>query len=255
MENSKLDISIIMPALNEQANIIDAIDDTNKAFDEYSINGEIIVMNDGSTDDTRRLVEEEMKSNSRVRLVNHEKPYGLGGSFWDGVDHANGGVILCIPGDNENDVPEILRYFKLLDHVDMVIPFVYNKEVRSLFRNGLSFLYRFIINSTFGVYLNYTNGTVLYRKSVLEKLEYRSSSFFFQTDILIRLLKRNYLFAEVPYRLDVRNVGESKAVSFPSLLQVVRGYLRLVKDIYGKSKSKAKIFPDDTMSAKRHNSD
>ena len=118
----------------------------------------------------------------------------------------------------------------------MIIPFVFNKEVRSVFRNTLSWVYRFIVNSTFKINLNYTNGTVLYRKAILNELEYRSSSFFFQTDILIRLIKRGYLFAEVPYRLDIRQGGTSKAVAFPSLLQVIRGYLRLVRDRYLREK-------------------
>ena len=86
-------------------------------------------------------------------------------------------MVTMLPGDNENDPWETLRYLKLLEHVDIVIPFVFNKEVRSLFRNALSFIYRFIINTTFVVNFNYTNGTVLYRKSILKELNYRSVGF------------------------------------------------------------------------------
>lgn len=250
--NQELDLSVIMPALNEEKNILAAISKTRDAFEEFGISGEIMVINDGSTDETKRLVEEEVKKSKQVRLLNHDYPHGLGASFWDGVDHAKGRTVLCIPGDNENSVSEILRYFKLLNHVDIVIPFVYNKEVRSLFRNALSFVYRFIINSTFTVYLNYTNGTVLYRRSILSNLEYRSASFFYQTDILVRLLKRNYLFAEVPYRLEERKKGKSKALTFPSFFQVMRGYLKLVKDYYRFRKEKKKVkYPSDSMSARR----
>ena len=114
----------------------------------------------------------------------------------------------------------------------MVIPFVYNRQARNIFRNILSMLYRQIINTTFLVNFNYTNGTVLYRKSILDELSYRSASFFFQSDILIRAVKKGYLFAEVPYRLGMRHIGKSKAVSYPSLIQVMKGYLRLVRDFY-----------------------
>jgi len=247
-------VSIIMPALNEERNILAAIDNTLKAFDDYGIHGEIIIINDGSTDNTRDLVSDVIKQNIRLRLINHDTPQGIGASFWDGADNAKGDIVTMLPGDNENDPWEILRYSKLLEQVDIVVPFVFNKEVRSVFRNVLSSVYRFAINTTFGVNFNYTNGTVLYRKSILKELTYRSSGFFFQTDILIRTVKRGYLFAEVPYRLALRNSGASKAVSFPSLLKVVKGYIRLVRDIYmDTNKNINKDFALGSITGKRRN--
>ena len=104
------------------------------------------------------------------------------------------------------------------------------------------------------VNFNYTNGTVLYRKSILKELNYRSMGFFFQTDILIRTVKRGYLFAEVPYRLASRNSGISKAVTFPSLMKVMKGYVRLVRDIYfSKGTNIKKDFVKDSLTARRHN--
>jgi glycosyltransferase involved in cell wall biosynthesis len=224
-------ITIIMPALNEEANIQSAIRDTLTAFEDYHVAGEVLVINDGSTDRTAEVVAGEMERDPRVRVLHHARRRGIGASFWDGVAHAKGEMVCMLPGDNENDPWEILQYHALLDHVDILVPFVFNKRARSLFRNGLSFAYRFIINTTFGVYFNYTNGTVAYRRQILQELDYHSDGFFFQTDILIRLVKRGYLFAEVPYRLNQREHGVSKAVSFPSLLQVMRGYLRLFRDV------------------------
>ena len=247
----KLSLDVIMPALNEEKNILSAIDSTLRAFDDFKIDGKIIVINDGSTDKTEELVRGEMKKDKRVFMVAHKTPQGLGASFWDGVDNARGDVVVMLPGDDENDPWEIFRYYELLAHVDLVIPFVYNKEVRSAFRNALSFLYRFIINTTFLVYFNYTNGTVLYRRAILNELAFRNMGFFFQTDILIRLVKKGYLFAEVPYRLGLRNKGASTAVTFPSLLQVMKGYLRLVKGYYGSGKSTAPSFHGDSVTAAR----
>jgi glycosyltransferase involved in cell wall biosynthesis len=246
-------ISIIMPALNEEANITQAICNVLAAFDNLGIAGEIVVINDGSIDRTRELTELEMRRDSRVRLLNHDRPGGIGAAFWDGVAQARGEVVCLLPGDNENDPWEILRYRQLLEHVDILIPFVFNKEARSLFRNGLSYVYRFIINTTFLVNFNYTNGTVMYRKKILEELDFHSNGFFYQTDILVRTVKRGYLFAEVPYRLDVRPHGLSKAVTFPSLLQVIKGYLRLVRDIHFSGPGQAPTgFAAGSLTAERH---
>lgn len=248
-----MDLTFIMPALNEEKNIAQAMENGVRSFDTFGINGEIVVINDGSRDRTEALVQSAMATyGNRVRLLVHESPQGIGASFWEGVEAARGESVVLMPGDNENDPDEILRYYKLLNHVDIVIPFVYNKHVRSLFRNFLSLTYRFIINTTFLVYFNYTNGTILYRKSILQTLKHRSRGFFFQTDILIRLVKSGYLFAEVPYRLNLRKEGLSKAVSFPSFVQVVKGYLRLVKEIYFNRTTKMlDVFSNDSLTAKR----
>ncbi|MEA3346537.1 MAG: glycosyltransferase family 2 protein [Candidatus Auribacterota bacterium] len=245
---NKPEISVIMPALNEEANILSAIDNVLKAFEYFDMTGEIIVVNDGSKDRTGELVNGMIEKGKPVNMIRHSVPCGIGASFWEGLDNVSGDVVIMFPGDNENDPWEIFRYHELLKHVDIVIPFVFNKEVRSLFRNALSFAYRFIINTTFLVNLNYTNGTILYRKSILKDLNHRDNGFFFQTDILIRAVKKGYLFAEVPYRLGLRANQTSKAVSFPSLLQVMRGYLRLVRSHYlKKDRRKKKRFSKDSL--------
>jgi glycosyltransferase involved in cell wall biosynthesis len=245
------DISVIMPALNEERNIAAAMANTLKAMDECSLKGELVVINDGSRDRTPELVREHASRDPRVRLIEHASPCGIGASFWDGVEAARGSAVVMLPGDNENDPWEIFRYYPLLTHVDIVIPFVFNKQVRSLARNALSYLYRFIINTTFLVNFNYTNGTVVYRRSLLRGLKHHSTGFFFQTDILVRAVKEGYLFAEVPYHLGARSSGVSKAVSFPSFIQVVRGYLRLVRDMRAAGPAHETGFPADSQTAAR----
>ena len=87
---------------------------------------------------------------------------------------------------------------------------------------------------------------------MLKELDFRSTGFFFQTDILVRTVKKGYLFAEVPYRLGLRKDGVSKAVSFPSLLKVVKGYLRLVRDFYFFKRLRAnEVFSQDSSTAER----
>lgn len=245
-------VSIIVPALNEEKNIGDAIANVLDGLGDFGVKGEVIIVNDGSADKTEELVKLAMVKNKQIKMITHDKPLGIGASFWDGVDHANGDIVVMLPGDNENDSREIFRYLRLLEQVDIVIPFNFGKEVRPFLRNLISFIYRLIINTTFCTNFNYTNGTILYRKSILKELDHRSSNFFFQTDILVRTVRKGYLFAEVPYKIGVRKSGESKAISFHSLMQVIRGYFNLVKDCYFKRQVESEAFSTDTISAKRY---
>ena len=252
MSKAKLSLSVIMPALNEEKNITEAIHTTLAAMDLYGIPGEIIVVNDGSTDGTTALVAQCMAQDGRVRTLRHETPQGIGASFWDGVDHSDNDVVVMLPGDNENIPEEIFRYYDLLEHVDMVIPFLFNREKRSIFRNAVSYAYRFIINTSFFVNLNYTNGTVMYRRSLLQEMPTHSAGFFFQTEILITAIKKGYLFAEVPYRISTRGGGKSTAVKFPSFVNVVKGYLALMREVWmGKRPELNRNYSTDSVTCQR----
>lgn len=231
-DNNRLSLSVIMPALNEENNVISAIERTLSAFDHCKIEGEIIVVNDGSTDNTGVLVENKAQREKRLRMIVHTTPQGIGASFWDGVKEARGDVVTMFPGDDENEPLEALRYFNLLENIDIVVPFICNKGVRSKRREKLSSLYTSVINLTFGTRLNYTNGTVMYRKSILCDLELNSKGFFYQTELLIKTIKKGYLFAEVPNLLRKRESGTSKAISFRSFCTVVKGYFQLMREMF-----------------------
>ena len=247
----KYKISVIMPALNEQDNISNAIENVVKAFHKLNVSGEIIVVNDGSTDRTASIVEGLMGKYPFIQLVYHEKPQGIGASYWDGIWKSEGEIVTMIPGDGENDTYEVLRYFPLMDHVDIVIPFIYNRNVRSLSRRLISKLYKGIINLSFGMLLNYMNGNVIYRKCILQDITLKSRGFFYQTELLIRTLKNGYLYAEVPCALQQRSSGRSKALTFKSLLRVIRGYLYMVVSVY-LFDNKNKHIASDSITALRY---
>jgi len=229
---SKIELSVIMPALNEENNISDAVLSTLKALSDKKINGEIIVVNDGSTDQTEALVKNIIKNNANVRLINHIKPHGIGHSFLDGVKSASGDIVVMFPGDNENDPDDALLYIGLMKELDIIIPFVQNTEVRNRIRRLISSIYRFIVNMSFGINLNYTNGTVFYRRSILNNLQINSTGFFYQAELLIKLIRKGYLYAEVPNFIYKRNNGKSKAVGLKSLMNVMKNYLLLVYNIH-----------------------
>ena len=92
-----LTVSVIMPALNEAKNVGAAIADTLQAMDDYAIEGEIIVVNDGSTDETEARVRDAMDADPRVRLTNHPAPKGIGASFWEGVAAMRGDIVTMLP--------------------------------------------------------------------------------------------------------------------------------------------------------------
>ncbi len=221
-----------MPSLNEEKNLVNAVRNVIDGFHQFGIDGEVVIVNDGSTDATGKIATELGSQFPFIQVIHHETPQGIGASFWDGVGKSRGETVTMIPGDGENEASETLRYLPLMEHVDVVIPFVYNKEVRSWGRRLLSVLYRGIINMTFGMTLNYMNGTVIYRKCILQGIALKGKGFFYQTELLIKTIRSGYLFAEVPYALSQRTEGRSKATTLKSLIKVAGNYLSIFADVY-----------------------
>jgi glycosyltransferase involved in cell wall biosynthesis len=225
-------LSVVMPCLNEQDNVASAIQRTIAAFDRHDIEGEIVVINDGSTDDTAVVVRKLAERYSNVRLIEHARPMGIGFSFWDGVQNARNDFVTMFPGDDENDPDDALLYYYLTRDVDIIVPFIHNVEVRSIWRRVISSSYRFVINMSFGMNLNYTNGTVVYNRAILDSVMLKSSGFLYQAELLIKLIRAGYLYAETPHFLSRRGSGKTKALTLKSLLQVTRGYFRLIWEIH-----------------------
>jgi len=243
-------ISVIMPALNEEVNIEQAIENVLESFRKLEIDGEVVIVNDGSTDDTENIAEGFVREYPNVQLINHMKSQGIGKAYWDGAKASKGECITWVPADGENDAFEILRYLPLMKQVDIIIPYVYNKETRSWNRRLLSKVYKAIINLSFGMILNYMNGTVIFRKSILQDVKLKSSGFFFQTELLIKTIKQGYLYAEVPYALSSRDSGQSKALSFKSLYKVMFGYIGMFFSVY-LSNSRNRNLHIDSLTCKR----
>jgi glycosyltransferase involved in cell wall biosynthesis len=222
-----ISVSVIVPALNEENNIEGAINNIIEAFEEFDLDWEIVIVNDGSTDGTGARADKFAASNPRIKVLHHTHPMGIGRAFLDGVKSASKFAVTWLPGDGENDAREILKYVPLIQHVDVVVPFVINTGVRSLFRRLLSTTYLWIINLSFGTNFNYTNGTVIYRRHIFERIAPRADSFFFQAECLITAIRAGMIFAEVPVSLQQRTSGKSKAVSLRSLFRVIRDFIRL----------------------------
>jgi dolichol-phosphate mannosyltransferase len=237
-------VTLIMTALNEEQNLARALDDALSAFARLNIQGEVLLINDGSTDGTAAVAERYLAQHPNIRMITHETPHGVGGSFWEGVWKARSEIVVWVPGDGENDCYDVLRYLPLMEHVDMVVPFVYNREVRSPERQLLSKAYKAIINLTFGMLLNYMNGTVMYRRAILRDLELSNPGFFYQTELLIKTIRRGYLYAEVPQGLRLREGGVSKAVSLRSFRAVARGYLQTLLAFYFSDSPRGEIAQD-----------
>ena len=113
-------LSLVIPAYNEQENVPTLLERVSAALARAGRPFEVIIVDDGSTDDTPRLLAEAMKRYDWLRVLRMARNGGQSAAFEAGFDAARGQVIATIDADLQNDPEEIPRLLPLLDGYDMV---------------------------------------------------------------------------------------------------------------------------------------
>ncbi|MBI4599476.1 glycosyltransferase [Candidatus Uhrbacteria bacterium] len=121
-ERPSCDISLIIPALNEEDDIVDCIDSAAAYLASRCTQWEIICIDDGSADDTGRILEHEAQRHPQLRIITHPANRGKGASVRDGVRLAHGAIILFMDADCSTPIGELDACMPLLEQgVDIVI--------------------------------------------------------------------------------------------------------------------------------------
>jgi glycosyltransferase involved in cell wall biosynthesis len=113
-------LSLVIPCYNEQENVPTLLVRVGASLAQVSRPFEVILVDDGSTDDTPRLLREGMATYPWLRVVRMARNGGQSAAFEAGFEAARGQVIATIDADLQNDPEEIPRLLPLLDNYDMV---------------------------------------------------------------------------------------------------------------------------------------
>ena len=112
--SKKTEISIVIPVLNEERNIINLITEIKKNL-EKKIKYEIIIVDDGSSDNTHNVLLKYLKKNKKVLVFKHKKNYGQSVSLRTGIMQTSSNYIVTLDGDGQNDPRDILKLLKNFD--------------------------------------------------------------------------------------------------------------------------------------------
>jgi len=210
-------LSVIVPVYNEEQTI-GAVIERIRAVDIGPIEKEIIVANDGSSDGTRRAIDEgPWRDDPTVRVVHSPINLGKGAAVRLGLQHATGDVLLTQDADLELNPEE---YGKLLAPIiNDGATIVYGS--RFLQKNGaISFRTRaanrvltMLTNVLFaGRLTDMETGYKAFRREVLDKIRLRCVGFDFEPEITAKLLLAGYKIVEVPISYSPRRTDEGKKI-------------------------------------------
>jgi dolichol-phosphate mannosyltransferase len=231
----KLKLSVVIPAHNEESNIVKVLAELMEVMEQSSIPYECIVVNDNSTDRTAQEVEALAATNPFIRLVNRQPPNGFGRTIRSGLSHVTGDVIVICMGDRSDDPRDVLAYYrKILEGYDCVFGsrFIRGAEVHEYPR--LKLVCNRIVNRLIQLLFwtrhnDMTNAFKAYRTHVIRECEpYKACHFNITIEMSLSALIRGYSIAKIPIRWYGRAWGSSKL----ALQEMGRRYLVTLLKIF-----------------------
>lgn len=183
-------LSVIVPVYNEQDNLEDSVLEILKAAKEANILAEIIIVDDGSSDDSWEIANSIQKQYERIRCYRNKYNLGLGGAYKKGLENVSMGYVSWVPSDCSHNSASLLEAFQAIGEADIIIPVPQNPEVRTLSRRIISKTFTLIINITSGLNILYYNGLSIYKSEILKKVEIESTGFGFQAEVMVKALKK-----------------------------------------------------------------
>jgi glycosyltransferase involved in cell wall biosynthesis len=224
MENMETEITVIIPAYNEEEGIGEVIDKIKGTMENIKSSYEIAVIDDGSTDGTAAIVKEK-----GVKLIQHPYNKGYGAALKTGVKNAKGNIVLFIDADVQQNADDIPRLLEPMGEYDMVvgrrakgskIPLIrrVGKSILSVLANYLAGQKIPDLNSGF---------RAIKKEIVMKYMGILPDTFSFTTTITLATIKEGFNLKYVPIETGQR-VGSSKVRLFRDGSRFVMLILRTV---------------------------
>ena len=221
-------LSVIIPAHNEQECIAKTISGISNELTKEMVEYEIIVVNDNSSDKTREIVLEFMKTCPRVMLIERQPPCGFGLALSDGLAYISGDVVGIVMGDLSDDPKDVIRCFRKIEQgYDCVFgsrfikgSIIKDYPVVKLLINRLANTFvriLFLIKAN-----DITNAFKFYRTEVIKAIQPLQASYFNITvELPLKAIVRGFSFTQIPINWYGRRSGVSKM----SIREMSRKYL------------------------------
>ncbi len=246
--NRELSCSVIVPCFNESENVAECL----RRIPQMGKFTEVILVDDGSKDDTAEIVKNLIHGNQRVKLLSYQPNRGKAYAIKAGFDMATGDVLMILDADMTVMPEDLEKFFWTISipGVDFVngTRMVYPMENEAM--RGLNLLGNKIFSLIFSWLLGQRItdtlcGTKVILKETYRKINMTSYDQWGDFDLLLSVAKLQLNIIEMPVRYKRRVKGESKMRPFKHglllLLRVLRGFKEMKLDKWFKNKASVRL--------------
>jgi len=220
-----VNLSIIIPLLNEQESLPELANWITIVMQQNSFTYEIIFIDDGSIDKSWQTIQELSENNSHIKGIRFFKNYGKSQALHAGFAKANGDVVITMDADLQDSPNEIPDLFKMIteQNFDLVSGWKKKRYDHAITKNLPSKLFNWAARKTSGVYLNDFNcGLKAYKNIVVKNIEVSGEMHRY-----IPVLAKNAGFSNIGEKIvqhQARKYGESKF----GINRFINGFLDLI---------------------------
>ncbi len=221
-------ISIIVPVYNEEKTIEKILDKLSKV--NLKIKKEIIIVDDGSKDGSKRVIEKYIKNKKKnkteeYKLISKENG-GKGSAIKEGIKLATGHMITIQDADLEYDPEDYKKLIKPIinNRAKVIYGSRFLKEHKPMYKiyflgnKFLSFLTKILYNSKI---TDMETCYKVFKSGIIKKIDIKANHFDFEPEVTARILKQGIKIKEIPISYNPRSIEEGKKINWKDGLQAI----------------------------------
>jgi len=223
----------VLLIFNEEDNIEPLTLDILKTYDRHNIDGEVLLVDDGSTDSSPEICDRLVLEHDRARAIHHRPNRGRSYAIQTGFENAKGDVVIIMDGDRQYEPEEIPDFLKKIDEgYDVVTGYRYQRA-DVFYRKWESIIYnRLIIKRLFGLDVKDQNsGFKAFKREAALRMDFNPDGYLgIHRFILPLAALKGLRIAEIPISHYPRKEGNSYIKFYTVPFITLRDYRKFAKE-------------------------
>jgi glycosyltransferase involved in cell wall biosynthesis len=201
---SPRDFAIVVPAYNEVENMAALVGELRSLFERHDLEGEVLLVDDGSTDGTAEAAERHAAGWDRLRVVRHRRNFGKTEAMVTAAEHTDARWLVLYDADLQHAPDEIPRFLEKLDEGWDIVT---GRKTGHYEKRAVSSIYNRLSRAIFEIPVSDTNSMKAFRRDILDEVRLRHDWHRF---FVVLAYARGYTMTEIDIELLPRRAGEAK---------------------------------------------